>query len=98
MKFVSNIIFGLLEEDVGKVEEGKSFIKMTGCLNLISICDMVYFLSLINYDKFQIIFNLNDVKVMTKKSIHLGEITRDSSDSCYSGKIVTGEHILAACE
>ena len=71
---------------------------MTGCLDLISICDMVYFLSLVDHEKFQIIFNLNDVKVMTMNSGNRRELTKKTNSSYYSAEIVTGTPLFAACK
>ena len=58
---------------------------------------MVYFLSLVDHDKFQIIFNLNDVKMMTKKSKQRGEIIRDPNSAYFSARLVTGTPLLVAC-
>jgi hypothetical protein len=87
----------MIGNDDNEASEGASFIKLTGTLKMISICDMVYFLTLVNQKKFQILFNSFDVKRMVRNSMKLREFYREPGQQYYQAKIITGEPLIQAC-
>ena len=68
-----------LQKDDG-IKEGLSYIKLTSSLRLVSICDMVDFLKNVDHEKFKVIFNKEDVRVMIQNTLTRGQFTIESGN------------------